>query len=550
MTANFSVAERSATFGALAEARYDLVVIGGGITGAGVFRDAVLRGLKVLLVEKEDFASGTSSKSSKLVHGGLRYLEHFHIRLTRESCRERELLLRLNPHLVRPMPFLFPIYRDRGLPAPFLRMGLKFYEYLAGPSAVRHRLLKPAQIAKYAPTLDTALLRRAALYYDSTVDDARLVIENVLSGVAAGGQALNYTAAIGFVTDQGRIVGVKLRDQETQQTIEVRADHVVNAGGIHCDTVRRLVEKVPTSLLRASKGIHLVVPRAKLPLEVTVAYANRVDGRLMFAIPWYDTVLVGTTDTFDNGDVRTTDANDYDYVMATLRAAFKGFELAESELISSIAGVRTLIVDPNTNVASASAVSREHAVYDDPSGLISIAGGKLTTYRTMASEIVDRVVGRLPEDRRSALKPCSTDREPLGGSVDVTAKQNELERRFGISADVATHLVRTYGARSHEPIEQQRERRAPCEPLVAGAPFLRCELAYIARTECPLHLEDVLTRRLRVALWARGQALDEADEAAAQVGQALGWSAEQQRAEAERYRALVKREFRPLPVQI
>jgi len=550
MTAPFSVNERNATFAALTGAHYELVVIGGGITGAGIFRDAALRGLKVLLVEKEDFASGTSSKSSKLVHGGLRYLEHFHIRLTRESCRERELQLQLNPHLVRPMPFLFPIYRDHGVPAPFLRMGLRFYEFLAGPSAIKHRLLKPAQIAQYAPTLDTSLLRRAALYFDSTVDDARLVVENVLSGVAAGGHALNYTAAIGFETDQGRLVGVKLRDQETQRTVEVRADHVVNASGIHCDTVRRLVEKVPTSLLRASKGIHLVVPREKLPLEVTVAYSNRVDGRLMFAIPWFDTVLVGTTDTFDNGDVRTTDGNDYDYVMATLRAAFKGFELADTELVSSFAGVRTLIVDPNTNVASASAVSREHAVYQDPSGLISIAGGKLTTYRTMALNIVDQVVERLPAERRAALKPCSTDREPLGGSVDVTAKQNELERRFGISPAIALHLVRTYGARSHEPIEQQSERRAPCEPLVDGAPFLRCELPYIARTECPLHLEDVLTRRLRVALWARGQAMDEAFKAARLVGAGLGWTPEQEIAEAERYRALVRREFRPLPVQI
>ncbi|MBN2361893.1 MAG: glycerol-3-phosphate dehydrogenase/oxidase [Deltaproteobacteria bacterium] len=550
MTASFSLAERGARFQALADTRYELVVIGGGITGAGIFRDAVLRGLKVLLVEKEDYASGTSSKSSKLVHGGLRYLQHFHIRLTRESCRERELLLQLNPHLVRPMPFLFPVYRDHGLPASVVSMGLSFYEFLAGPSAIRHRLLKPAQIAQYAPTLDTSALRRAALYYDSTVDDSRLVIENVLSGVAAGGHALNYTAAIGFETDQGRIVGVRLRDQESQQTTVVRADHVVNACGIHCDTVRRLIEQVPTSMLRASKGVHLVVPRERLPLELTVAYANRIDGRLMFAVPWYDVVLVGTTDTFDNGDVRVTESADYDYVMGTLRASFKGFALEDQELISSIAGVRTLIVDPRTNLASASSVSREHAIYHDPSGLISIAGGKLTTYRTMALEIVDLVIERLPAERQAELKPCATDREPLGGSVDAAAKQAELERRFGIGTDVAMHLVRTYGARSHEPIEQQRERRAPCEPLIAGAPFLRCELPYIARTEGPVHLEDILARRLRVALWARGQALAEADDAAELVGHTLGWNAEQQRAEAERYRALVKREFRPLPVQI
>ncbi len=546
MSTTFSSSERVSILAGLGGQEFDLIVVGGGITGAGIFRDAVMRGLRVLLVEREDFASGTSSKSSKLVHGGLRYLERFHIRLTRESVRERELLLRLNPHLVRSMPFLFPIYRSGRLHPLFIRMGLRFYEYLSGGTAIPHRMLRPEQLGEFAPTMHTDDLRRIALYYDSTVDDARLVSENILDGVGRGGTALNYVSCTDFLRDGEQLCGVVLEDQEGDTRVEVRAAQVVNATGIHVDTLRGKLQTLEASELRASKGVHLVLPRNRIPLECTAAFMNPADGRLMFAIPWGETVMVGTTDTFDQGDVRVTDAADLHYVLEAINSTFVGEPLTETDVICTLAGVRTLVVSPGKGEENASAVSREHAVYEDPSGLVSIAGGKLTTFRIMAMDIVDLLVKRFPEERRAELGACSTDTEPLGGAVEVEPKAAELQEAFGVDEVVAAQLVRSYGARAHEPLEQAGEDRSLLQPIAPGAAYLRAEISYLCRHEAVVHLDDLLTRRLRVALFVTGQALEQAADLAALAGAELGWDAARQGAEVERYRKVVAEEFRPV----
>lgn len=343
-----------------------------------------------------------------------------------------------------------------------------------------------------------------------------------------------------------RVAGVRLRDVERDLRIEVRADQVVNATGIHVDTLRGKIAPIEASELRASKGVHLVVSRARLPLDATVAFMNRVDGRLMFAVPWGEVVLVGTTDTFDHGDVRTTDEADLGYVLKALNATFEGEPFTETDVISSIAGVRTLIVTPGKGDQNASAVGREHSVYEDPSGLISIAGGKLTTYRIMAMDIVDLVVQRTSEERRASIEPCSTHEKPLGGAVSLDEKKKELQRRFDVDERVAEQMVRSYGARAHEPLELAAGNAELRHPLIDGAPYLRAEVPYLCQRECVVHLDDLLTRRLRVALWVQGQALAQAPEVAALAAPVLGWDAARQAVEVEHYRRIVREQFRPV----
>ena len=545
MKHEFSAQQRASTRQKLKQEHFDLVVIGGGITGAGIIRDAVMRGLKVALIERDDFASGTSSKSSKLVHGGLRYLERFHVALTRESCHERELLLRLNPHLVRAMPFLFPIYRDGRLHPVFIRMGLRFYEFLAGGSAIPHRMLHPNELPELAPTLRTDDLRRAALYYDSTVDDARLVMENIIDAVQRGGLALNYAEVTDFISKDGQICGVKVKDQESADRFEISADQVVNASGIDVDRLRSKLCRLEHSELRASKGVHLVLAQKKLPLKVTTAFLNRADGRLMFAIPWNDVVLVGTTDTFEEADVRSTDSADLDYVLQALNNTYtQGDKITADDVISSIAGVRTLIV-PGRGEMDASAVSREHAIYKDDNGLISIAGGKLTTHRIMAQDIVDELVRRLPDAKRSAINPCGTMEEPLSPTVQVELLEQSLRQRFHFTPAIAAQLVRSYGSRVEQVLKCARQDPSLFAPIVPGGNYLRAEIPYLCQHECVLHLDDLLGRRIRLALWVQGQALPQIEAIAALAGESLGWDQIRRDEEIKRYKNYVQEQARP-----
>ncbi len=542
---SFSANARSRNLARLPRTPFDLIVIGGGITGAGILRDAVLRGMRTLLLEKGDFASGTSSKSSKLVHGGLRYLKEYDFGLTRESCLERNLLIRQNPHLVKPIPFVYPIYRtDKEGPA-MVKAGMWLYEALGGfRNYQRHRMLSVEETLEEIPDLNPEGLRGAAYYYDAAVDDARLTLENIKAGVRQGGVALNYAAAIGFLREKGRICGVVVRDMRTWETFEARASCVVNATGVWVNDVRSL-EAPAEKTLSPTKGVHIVVPSSRIRQHATLAFRNPVDERQLFSIPWGDVTLIGTTDTFFQGDPEGvhTDWDDVDYLLEAANQAFPASKLSRSDVISVFAGLRPLIAPREE--ADAGAISREHEIFEDPSGLISIAGGKLTTYRLMARELVDQVLAHLPPARRHRIGPCLTERSLARSVLDV---ETEVERLVdaGQSETVARHLVSTYGSDATRVLDLCRTVPGGLDPLDEGAPFLQGEVVHAVRHECALTIADVLTRRLRLAIWRPGQGLPAAETVSRLMGSELGWSEEERAAEVERYQETVDKFYRPV----
>lgn len=546
----FSFQTRAAALESLASQTFDLIVIGGGITGAGVLRDAALRGLKTLLVEKHDFASGTSSKSSKLVHGGLRYLKQYEFALTRESCHERNLLTRLNPQLVKPVPFVFPVYKGDSDGMLSIRTGMWLYEVLSGfKNHQMHQMLNPAETLAHVPDLNPEGLKGAALYFDAAVDDVRLTLETIKSGIRAGGLALNYAPVVGFLYDTTgdarTLAGVTLQDSESGALFEARGRVVLNATGVWMDSVRNLDVERPGSL-KPSKGVHLVVPSGRIRQNATVAFTSVQDRRLMFSIRWDDVILIGTTDTFFDGSVEApgTSQVDMEYVLAAANHVFPAAHLEPKDVVSSIAGLRPLIAPPG-GVANASAVSREHEIFEDPSGLLSIAGGKLTTYRVMAAQLVERALKRLPADVRREVGPCRTDTPLSASQVDVEQLQQRLQRT-GLPSSIAEHLVASYGSDAEAVLELCRSTPGGDVPIEQGRGFLRGEVLHAVRFESALHLTDLLTRRLRFSVWVPGQGLLAAEDLSVLLANELGWSDATRQAELARYQETVAKEFRPV----
>ncbi|HEY6040073.1 MAG TPA: glycerol-3-phosphate dehydrogenase/oxidase, partial [Kofleriaceae bacterium] len=382
---------------------YDLVVIGGGITGAGIARDAALRGMKVGLFEKSDFASGTSSKSSKLIHGGLRYLEHGEIRLVFESVSERSVQMKVAPHLVRPLPFLIPIYKGVRPGFEIMNVGLWIYDSLALFRVPRvHKAFRGTAAAlELEPQLRPAGLRGAFEYYDCATDDARLVLENALDAIALGAECHTYTEVVRFERNaERRITGVAVRDRLTGKEWSVQARAVVLAAGAWTDEmIQRFELPITRPLLRRTKGVHIVLPRERLPLARAITLISPVDGRVMFALPWRERSVLGTTDTDYDGtaDDVAANADDVKYLCDSGNGYFPGANLAPSDVIATWAGLRPLIAPPpkTEEGVDESAVSREHEVFTRHDGLVIIAGGKLTTYRRMAREAVGRTLDLL-----------------------------------------------------------------------------------------------------------------------------------------------------------
>ncbi|HET9386402.1 MAG TPA: glycerol-3-phosphate dehydrogenase [Gemmatimonadales bacterium] len=527
----------------LVDAPVDVLVIGGGITGAGIARDAAMRGFRTALIDKGDFGSGTSSHSSRLVHGGVRYLEQYAFRLVFESSRERRVLLKIAPHLVRPLAFLFPLYRGGRVPAWKLRAGMWLYDLLSAFRNVRrHRWLSAKKVRKVEPGVRDKGLVGASLYYDAQVDDARLVLATIRAAARAGALVANYVEATALLKPDGRIRGAAVHDVLTGETGSIRASVVVNATGPWSDALRQLDDPAAKPLLRPTKGAHVFVPRRRMSNEHAVTLFSPIDGRVMFVLPWGELSYIGTTDTDADAspdELRVTSA-DVTYLLRSANAAFPDAHLTTNDVISGWAGLRPLLHQDN---ASPSQVSREHAIEESAHGLVSIVGGKLTTYRVMAQDVVDRVAKRLHQlDGRRVAPHPPTDREALPGgeSADLEVLV-EAARSRGAFEPTARHLVASYGSEAAAVLNLVDRERPLGEPIVPGRPEIWAEVSYAVERELAVRLQDVLIRRLHLYHEMRDQGQSVAGVVASRMQKLLGWDETREAEELRDYGRIVER---------
>ncbi len=417
----------------------DLLVVGGGITGAGIARDAALRGLRTVLVEREDFASGTSSRSSRLVHGGVRYLEHGYLHLVFESSRERRILLHIAPHLVHPLQFTWPVYRGARLPRWKIVAGLWLYDLLSlFRNAHPHRALSVSGVLAEEPRLRHEGLTGGALYFDAATDDARLTLANILSAVDAGAAALNYAEVTSLLENDGRVCGAVVHDRIAGRTFDVRARVVVNACGPWTDTIARLENPAAPPALRGSKGVHITVPAARIGNRQAVTMLDPADGRVLFTLPGGDVTIIGTTETetaADPHEVRPC-AADVQYLVDAANAFWPAAALTPEDVITAWAGIRPLIASHAANAGSA---SREHAIAVGGRGVVAITGGKLTTYRAMAEEVVDVVERQL--GRRATASRTADERLPDPAREFACTVADVLVRRTKMAFNTRDHGV-------------------------------------------------------------------------------------------------------------
>ncbi|MCL4396628.1 MAG: glycerol-3-phosphate dehydrogenase [Chloroflexi bacterium] len=525
----FSARTRQANLERLGQEPYDLLIVGGGITGAGIARDAAMRGFKIALIDKGDFASGTSSKSSKLVHGGVRYLELFEFGLVFEASRERRTLWQIAPHLVRPLPFLFPVYRDARWPAWMINLGLWMYDGLSlFRNFKRHVMFSNAEIQRRMRGIDIKSINGGAHYYDGQVDDARLTLETIRAAHRHGAVVANYVCVDALLKENGRVVGVQAHDTARGRQLAVHARIVVNATGPWADTLLQLDDPGAPRRMRPTKGVHLLVPRDKIGGDSAVAFPAHSDGRLMFLIPWDNFTIIGTTDTDYDGDFDHVfaDAADVDYILASARHAFSGAPLTKADVIGAYAGLRPLVMQQGK---SATKTSREHEIWTTDSGLVTIAGGKLTTYRSMAEELVNLVQQRLRSE--FGVEPgerCSTARFPL-----VEAPASVVPD--GASAAVLDHLTHAHGPETGRVLEIARRDPHLAEPIAPGLPYIWAEVVYAVQHEMALTITDVLERRLHVLNESSDMGLGVAPQVAARMAALLGWDNDETKRELNAY---------------
>lgn len=528
-----SLRQREQALARMAREGVDLLVVGGGITGVGVALDAAARGHSVGLVDKGDFSSGTSSKSTKLVHGGIRYLSQFDFGLTRESLVERGLLIRNAPFLVKPVGFVLPLYRGlkRPMSMPFtlpggfgtgtlLQAGLLLYDTLAGRLGIRrHRRISRATLAHLAPCLKTAGFTGAFVYYDAQTDDARLTTTIVRTAALHGASVANYAEVTGFEVRDGRIRSATIRDRLGGGEVSVRARTVVNAAGVFAGRIEEMAGR-PTVSIRPAKGAHLTVAKQALKMgNHAIVLPETEDGRLMFLVPQGSRVTIGTTDT-SGGDIDNPTAGDEDiaYLLRHVNSYMK-CRLGPEDVISAWAGYRSLVSPRRTNLSSAK-LSRTHAVIDGPGGMVTIVGGKLTTYRRMAQDTVNHVA-RLWGERPS--KP--TERLPLDGAEgwrETTEVLKSEAARLGLGVDTLRRLS-MYGSNSRAILDLISENPSLGARIVADLPYIMAEVVYACRYEMAATLGDVLERRTRISLEDRAGGASVAEKIAEFMASQLGW---------------------------
>ncbi len=533
---------RRASLARLTAEPLDLLVVGAGITGAGIARDAAMRGLRTAMVDQQDIGAGTSSRSSRLVHGGLRYLEQWHLRLVFEASRERRVLLRIAPHLVRPLAFIFPVHRGDRVPLWKLAAGMWLYDLLAAFRNVRrHRILGKRALLRAEPQLRERGLVGGARYYDAQCDDARLVLATARSAMEHGALVANYVAVRALERAGGRVGGAHVEDLLTGEQGLIRARVVVNATGPWSDALRRLEDPAAPPVLRPTKGAHAVVRRSRLGHRDGITLTSPLDGRVMFVLPWGEFSYIGTTDTDteESPDEVAADAEDVVYLLRSANAAFPNAHLTTDDVLATWAALRPLVQDDPA--AGASEVSREHIILESAGGLLSIVGGKLTTYRVMAQEMVDRVEAALHAlDGRPRAGAPPTDREPLPGgeAADLTPfRQGGLE--LGLPADTVDHLLAHYGTEAAAVYNLARADRRLLTRLDPDHPAIEAEVVHVVRRELAQRVEDVLVRRIHPFYETADQGSAAAPRVAALLGSELGWDDARATAEVETYRALV-----------
>lgn len=528
-------AERTAAIERLKAKELDVLVVGGGIVGTGAALDAVTRGLSTGMLEQRDWGSGTSSRSSKLVHGGIRYLEQLDFRLVREALIERGLLLqRLAPHLVKPVKFLYPLTKPL-IERAYIGAGMALYDlfsYTGGraPGVPHHRHLSKRQVLKAAPSLADDAFTGGLTYYDAQVDDARYVSTLARTASFYGAHVASRVRVEGFIKVGERVVGVKAHDLETDEHFEVRARQVVNATGVWTDDTQAMVGERGQFKVRASKGIHLVVPRDRF--QSTVGLLLRTEKSVLFVIPWGRHWLIGTTDTDWNLDKAhpAATAADIDYVLEKVNEVLR-VKLTREDVEGVFAGLRPLLSGESEETSK---LSREHIVAHTVPGLVVVAGGKWTTYRIMAKDAIDEAAAALD----GTIAPCVTEHISLLGAEGYQAawnKRRKIARAFGVHTVRIEHLLNRYGVMTDELLDLIMARPELQEPLPGADDYIGAEVVYAATHEGALHIEDVLARRTRISIeaWDRGVAA--APVVAALMAKELGWDAKRTQWEIDHY---------------
>ncbi|GCE27469.1 glycerol-3-phosphate dehydrogenase [Dictyobacter alpinus] len=549
---SLSSRERASNLNELANTTFDILVIGGGVTGMGVALDASARGYSVALVEKYDFASGTSSKSTKLVHGGIRYLPNFDFALVHEALVERGLLLQNAPFLVNPVAFVLPIYEGDMHPVgmPFttpkgiglnrlLDIGLWMYDGMAGRRNMSHHShISREEVLRRAPTLNPEGLKEGFIYYDGQTNDVRLTMTLLKTAARYGAVTANYAEVTGFDKKGEHLTGAIVKDNIGGQQFTIHARHIINATGVFSEEVEALTGETPQIQVEPSKGVHLVLSREDIQIgDDAIVLPETEDKRILFLVPWESRVIYGTTDT-GSGDLNhpTSSQDDIAYLLKYLNR-YLTVHLTEDDIISTYAGYRPL-VKPRQKGRSTAKLSRTHAVIESPSGLVTITGGKLTTYRRMAQDTMDLI------NRRDNVKPIHpTQSLPLQGSAAWPVAQHEIQRhgaRLGLSNEIIKHLGGAYGSNANLIMDLIEQDTSLKEQLISDLPYIKAEVIYACRYEMAMKPSDILERRTSIVLEDRERGQGVVEEVARLMAREINWQATEQQDLTQTYRSRIQ----------
>ena len=530
--------------------KFDVVVIGGGIVGAGCAQDAASRGLSCLLLEKEDFSSGTSSKTTKLIHGGLRYLEQFQFRLTRELCKERALLEQLAPHLVKDFSFIMPINHENKMFSIKARLGLTLYDVLSGQitSLRRHENLSVKETLEAAPSLNNRTLSGGLKFHDCISDDSRMVVEVVKSAEAMGCVVVNYLEAKDFECENGLVTKVVARDRYSGSDFLIECASLINAAGVWSDQLASKMNSVQKNKVIPAKGTHIMVPLSAFETN-TALFLPTEDGRYVFVVPWQKALMIGTTDTNYSGsiDEALPTTEEIDYLLSVVNKYANKDKLNRSDVIAAWAGLRPLVgghdrelantAESSEPSASTANLSREHFLFEGPENVVGLIGGKLTNYRILAGHVVDKIVAKLPEAERQKAEPSKTHDVMLGGwknKSDYLTASSEIStkaRALGVEPASLDHLLTSYGAEAKQILEMIEQDPLLGKRISSEFPPLLAEVIYVVKNEMAVSLEDILFRRIRLGLVHHKECQLAASKVARLVQSVLGW--DDSRVEAE-----------------